>query len=83
MEYDPHRFMKGMAAIAPYTFLPFVDGPRMCMGQFLSLLETKIVMSMLVSKYTFTIANDPPDAHELHGYMVPIVPKRGHFMKIS
>ena len=28
--------------IKPYTFLPFIEGPRMCLGQFLSLLESKV-----------------------------------------
>ena len=82
MVYKPERFIKGMEAIAPYTFLPFIDGPRMCMGQFLSLLESKIVLSILTSKYSFTIVNTN-DAGDIHPFMVPIIPKVGHWMKIQ
>ena len=80
--YDPHRFMGGMDKITPYTFLPFIEGPRMCMGQFLSLLESKLVLSLLCTRYKFTVAN-PEDAGQIHNFMVPIIPGTGHFMKIS
>lgn len=82
LRYDPNRFMGGMDKIAPYTFLPFIDGPRMCMGQFLSLLESKLILSLLCTRYKFTVAN-PEDAGQTHNFMVPIIPAHGHYMKIS
>ena len=39
LAYKPERFLE---EIKPYTFLPFIEGPRMCLGQFLSLLESKV-----------------------------------------
>ena len=78
LEYRPERFQE---PIAPYTFLPFIEGPRMCLGQFLSLLESKIVLSMLLSMYRFEVVNTE-DAGEKHPYMVPIIPKTGHFMRV-
>jgi cytochrome P450 len=80
--YDPDRFSKGEGSLQPYTFLPFVDGPRNCLGQFLSLLETKIVLSLLVHHYDFELVNRE-EAAQTHPYMVPIIPKHGHFMKVS
>jgi beta-ring hydroxylase len=77
--YKPERFLE---TIAPYTFLPFVDGPRMCLGQFLALLESKIVLSMILYSYDFTVTN-PEDAGKKHAYMVPIIPATGHYMKIN
>jgi beta-ring hydroxylase len=82
LRYDPHRFMGGMDKITPYTFLPFIEGPRMCMGQFLALLESKLVISLLCTRYKFTVAN-PTDAGQTHKFMVPIIPGVGHFMKIT
>ena len=81
MKYDPDRFL-GKQEIQPYTFLPFVEGPRMCIGQYLSLLETKIVLTALMLNYTFTIDNIDT-ASLKHAYMVPIIPKVGHFMKVN
>ncbi len=78
-KYLPDRFLK---PVAPYTFLPFIDGPRQCLGQFLALLESKIVLSMLLNKYSFEVVN-LEDAGLTHPFMVPIIPKTGHFMKVK
>lgn len=80
LKYDPYRFMDGMDKITKYTFLPFIEGARMCLGQYLSLLESKIVLSLLCLKYKFEIVND--NAGEKDPFMIPIIPKHGHFMKI-
>ena len=53
----------------------------MCLGQYLSLLESKIVISSLLLSYKFELVNEK-DAGLKHPFMVPIIPKTGHFMKI-
>jgi cytochrome P450 len=130
--YKPDRFLQ---PIAPYTFLPFVEGPRMCLGQYLSLLESKVVISLLLSEYRYVLVlvllpwcivgvaavdvarkdlrtlqhsssccsflfnlltachccvscyprfevTNPEDAGLKHPYMIPIIPKTGHFMRV-
>ena len=54
----------------------------MCLGQYLSLLETKIVLSVLLSTYEFEVVNTK-DAGLKHPFMVPIIPKSGHWMKVT
>lgn len=76
--YNPHRFLKDWK---PYTFLPFVEGPRMCLGQYLSLLESKIVLSALLDKYRFELVN-PEESSRRHSFMIPIIPETGHFVKV-
>ena len=78
MVYRPERFEDKPA---PYTFIPFADGPRSCLGQFLSLLESKVVLSALLKKYRFELTN-PEDAGLKHSFMIPIIPKTGHFFKV-
>ena len=78
MKYRPERFEQ---VPKPYTFIPFVDGPRSCLGQFLSLLESKVVLSSLLKKYRFELTN-PQDAGLKHSFMIPIIPKTGHFFKV-
>lgn len=76
--YRPERFE---GDIKPYTFVPFVEGPRNCLGQFLSLLESKCVITMLLCKFNFVLQN-PHNAGEKHDYMVPIIPKNGHIYTV-
>jgi len=81
-EYRPARFSpENFAKIKPYTFLPFIDGPRNCLGQFLSLLESKCVLSMLLKRYRFELTN-PETAGAKHPFMVPIIPATGHYFRI-
>ena len=65
LEWQPERFYH--KDLKPYTFMPFVEGPRNCLGQFLSLLESKCVISMLLRKYNFVLQN-PHNAGEKHLY---------------
>ena len=77
--YDPSRFTR---EIKPYTFLPFVEGPRMCLGQYLSLLESKVVLSLLLSRYTFTVVDEQSSGLK-HAFMIPIIPRTGHWVKVT
>ena len=72
--YCPERFVDPSPCPQRFTFLPFIDGPQDCLGQYLALLESKMVLAMLFQRYNFsmenTIKRDPR-----HIFMVPIVPK--------
>lgn len=54
-EFNPERF--AMRSFAPGRhFLPFAAGPRNCVGQGFALMEAKIILAMLISKFTFNIS---------------------------
>lgn len=53
-----------------FAFLGFIAGPRNCIGQHFALLETKIVLSLLVQKYSFIPVNNG----EKHLRQIPIYP---------
>ncbi|XP_073063838.1 cytokinin hydroxylase-like [Primulina eburnea] len=56
-EFNPSRF-----ASKSYTpgrhFIPFATGPRNCVGQSFALMEAKIILSMLISRFSFTLSEN-------------------------
>lgn len=60
-KFDPERFsLVNRSNIEPYSYIPFGIGPRACIGSRLALLEMKIVLCLLLSKFTFTVVNKTP-----------------------
>ncbi|WP_030106980.1 cytochrome P450 [Actinoalloteichus caeruleus] len=52
--FDPDRFLPEREATRPrYAWYPFGGGPRACIGQHFSMLETVLVLSMLTHAYRF------------------------------
>ncbi|KXZ46282.1 hypothetical protein GPECTOR_45g152 [Gonium pectorale] len=72
-EFRPDRFMPDGEydqfddAIRAYMFLPFIQGPRNCLGQHLALLEARVVLSLLQRRFAFTLAPGSAPAHG-HGH---------------
>ncbi|MBA0764701.1 hypothetical protein Gotri_014006 [Gossypium trilobum] len=57
--FKPERFAEGIAKATNYTaaaFLPFGLGPRSCVGMTFGTIETKIVLSMILQRYTITLS---------------------------
>ncbi|CAM9439189.1 unnamed protein product [Discosporangium mesarthrocarpum] len=75
LDFKPERFLSD---VKPYTFLPFIDGPRNCLGQHLSLLESKVVLSLLLNRYKFTLTNQ--NAGVANRWIIPTISLNGtHF----
>ncbi|ORC85657.1 cytochrome P450 [Trypanosoma theileri] len=102
-EFRPERFLdveipnntnaqgneKYEKSIDPYSFIPFINGPRNCLGQHLSIMETEVALAYLFlnweldlygSKVKTTGAPDRELQEEVgkpHEYLIPIVPREG------
>ncbi|XP_066904056.1 probable cytochrome P450 6a14 [Halyomorpha halys] len=51
-KFDPERFSEeNKESIVPYTFLPFGEGPRMCIGMRFGVLQTKVGIVTLLQKF--------------------------------
>ena len=57
-EFKPQRFEQGVAHACkhPLAYIPFAFGPRNCIGQGFALMETKIVLAMILQRFSFTLS---------------------------
>ncbi|XP_027902348.1 cytochrome P450 734A1-like [Vigna unguiculata] len=57
-EFNPGRFSNGVSRAArhPFAFIPFGLGARTCVGQNLALLQTKLTLAIMLSRFTFKLA---------------------------
>lgn len=88
--FDPYRFL-GNQIIEPFTFVPFIAGPRNCLGQHLALLESKMVIALLAQRYNFSLPKGETVevnewGHEKdprHRYTVPVIPQKELMVLVS
>ncbi|KAB2604464.1 cytochrome P450 734A1-like [Pyrus ussuriensis x Pyrus communis] len=82
--FKPDRFSEGVAKATKNNiaaFLPFGMGPRICVGMDLATTQTKIVLSMVLQRYHFTLSpgyvHSPCDKLAIcpqHGVQVILLP---------
>lgn len=53
-----HEDFDEQASKDPFIFTPFSAGPRSCLGQNIAMIEAKIILSIFIAKYIFTIPDD-------------------------
>jgi cytochrome P450 len=54
--FDTDRFLKGAdKQRAPFTYLPFGGGPRVCIGNHYAMLQILMILSELLRRYDFQI----------------------------
>ncbi|RUS15912.1 cytochrome P450 [Jimgerdemannia flammicorona] len=54
LEFRPERwFEKPAMDVGPYEYLPFSVGPRHCIGYKLALMEMKVILGILITRFEF------------------------------
>lgn len=88
LHWKPERFMPGGEYeqfdedIRPYMFVPFIQGPRNCLGQYFALLEARVILALLCQKFTFSPV-DPEKQGLTHPTVIPVGPVHGMKMIIT
>lgn len=65
-KFDPYRFSDdNKANIISGSYIPFGFGPRMCIGSRYAILEAKMLLFYILSKFTITKCDETPKKLEL------------------
>jgi len=81
-EFLPERFSEKESMTRDlYAYLPFTQGPRVCVGMNFALVEAKLVLAMILSRFTVTVT--PGYELEEDGHVVPIAPKKGLVLRMG
>ncbi|KAA8550479.1 hypothetical protein F0562_002163 [Nyssa sinensis] len=75
-EFKPERFAHGIYGSCkfPQAYLPFGNGPRSCLGQKFAMMELKVLLSNILSKFSLSIS---PKYHHSPSFRMIIEPKYG------
>jgi cytochrome P450 len=66
--FDPERWFSMNSNSAKRVAMPFGDGPRLCPGRYLAILEMKMVMAMLLGAFEIE-AVTTPDGREAREHL--------------
>lgn len=65
-KFDPHRFDDDRKdSIEQGSFIPFGSGPRVCIGSRFALMEAKLLLFNLLSKFSFEVCSKTPEKIEM------------------
>ncbi|GMY23179.1 cytochrome P450 714C2-like [Fagus crenata] len=56
--FNPERFSNGVSGACklPYVYMPFGVGPRTCLGQNFAMAELKILLALIVSRFSLSLS---------------------------
>ena len=81
LRFWPERWAGGLERSLPRcTYFPFGAGPRICIGQQFALMEARLLLASLVSKFRFTLAPGQGVEEEA---AVTLRPKNGLRMRLG
>ena len=80
-KFNPERFADGVtkACKSPKAYMPFGAGSRICVGQHLAMMELKVFLSMILSKFSFSLS---PAYQHSPVYNIVIEPEHGIILQM-
>ncbi|KAH6809938.1 cytochrome P450 [Perilla frutescens var. frutescens] len=81
-DFNPERFANGIskACKLPQVYIPFGLGPRLCLGRNFALVQLKIVIAIIISKFTLALS---PNYRHSPTYRMIVEPGHGVYLLIQ
>ncbi|XP_047172016.1 cytochrome P450 714A1-like [Vigna umbellata] len=75
-EFKPERFSEGVSKACkfPSSYAPFGLGTRLCLGKNFALVELKVVLALIISRFSFTLS---PNYRHSPKYIMIVEPEHG------
>ncbi|XP_030546590.2 cytochrome P450 714A1-like [Rhodamnia argentea] len=76
LEFKPERFKDGVSEACkhPQAYVPFGYGSRLCLGQTFAMLEMKIVLALILSRFSFLLS---PEYQHSPVFRMVLAPEHG------
>ncbi|KAL4597815.1 hypothetical protein ACB092_11G016100 [Castanea dentata] len=80
-KFNPERFAHGIvgACKTPQAYMPFGVGSRVCVGQHFAMTELKVILSLILSKFCFSLS---PTYQHSPTFRLVLVPEHGVTLRV-
>ncbi|CAN8252235.1 unnamed protein product [Cochlearia groenlandica] len=80
-EFKPERFSEGVSKACKYpqSFVPFGLGTRLCLGKNFGMMELKVLVSLIVSRFSFTLS---PSYQHSPVFRMLVEPQHGVIIRV-
>ncbi|XP_047000056.1 cytochrome P450 6k1-like [Schistocerca americana] len=83
-QFDPEHFSdEQKASRHPFCYLPFGEGPRICIGMRFGLVQVKLAMVHLLSKFSFLPAGEKPSKLRMAPNNLLLTPEGGIELRVE